>query len=148
MTKDALLKEARLKLIGYVDYFEGTYDSNPDFVIKPVNNLIARIDAALAAPEPSSMETVRQIRGGCIPGHTLSKGYFYLTDSQAAALIDGLRREGGICDWSEDEEGNWKSDCGAYWVFSNSGGPVENRMKYCYRCGKPITAHGYTIKGE
>lgn len=45
------------------------------------------------------------------------------------------------CAWTEDEnEGYWESDCGGDpWSF-NDGGPVENKMKHCHKCGRIIQA--------
>ena len=42
------------------------------------------------------------------------------------------------CEWTDDN-GLWETACGEAWLFSNDGGPVENGMKYCHACGKPVT---------
>jgi hypothetical protein len=47
-----------------------------------------------------------------------------------------------VCNWLEDAEGVWGSDCGLSWIFV-AGGPVDNRMKYCPRCGKPLVDEPY-----
>lgn len=41
------------------------------------------------------------------------------------------------CRWSEDEDGNWDTACGEVFVFE-TGGPTENRAKWCPYCGRRI----------
>ncbi|VWD20204.1 hypothetical protein [Burkholderia contaminans] len=40
------------------------------------------------------------------------------------------------CEWRCDDidNGIWESSCGESWSFID-GGPVENRMLFCHRCG-------------
>lgn len=51
------------------------------------------------------------------------------------------------CNWSEDEDGYWNSQCGVYWQF-NEGGPKESRVKFCSGCGKPVAAHDYKLEED
>lgn len=46
------------------------------------------------------------------------------------------------CQWSEDEDGNWDTDCGECFVFE-AGGPTENRAKWCFYCGRRIEPVGF-----
>jgi len=41
------------------------------------------------------------------------------------------------CEWQEDEDGAWDTGCGETWQFDD-GGPIENRIRYCHRCGAPV----------
>lgn len=42
------------------------------------------------------------------------------------------------CEWEEDDSGTWScSKCGASWEFNN-GGPADNDMHYCPKCGRGI----------
>jgi hypothetical protein len=41
------------------------------------------------------------------------------------------------CRWSEDEDGNWDTACGECFVFE-TGGPTENRARWCHYCGRRI----------
>ncbi|MBH3262937.1 hypothetical protein I5R69_15385 [Serratia marcescens] len=42
------------------------------------------------------------------------------------------------CQWTYDEQDyKWDSGCGEAWMFSD-GGPVENGVKFCQGCGKPV----------
>ena len=42
------------------------------------------------------------------------------------------------CEWEEDDSGTWScSKCGASWEFNN-GGPEDNDMHYCPKCGRGI----------
>lgn len=50
--------------------------------------------------------------------------------------------QGGVpeaCEWHLDDEENgiWQSACGEAWSFID-GGPVENSVRYCQGCGKPV----------
>lgn len=42
-----------------------------------------------------------------------------------------------ICNWSEDEDGNWHTGCGEMYIILE-GTPSENRMNFCLYCGKPL----------
>ena len=43
------------------------------------------------------------------------------------------------CVWHEDEDGMWRRSCdGGHWVCY-VGSPRENGMRYCPRCGAPMT---------
>lgn len=48
-----------------------------------------------------------------------------------------------ICEWSEDEDGNWDTKCGEKHVFFD-GGPSANNHMYCPYCGKRIVEQRYT----
>jgi hypothetical protein len=51
--------------------------------------------------------------------------------SQGCKLPDG-------CKWTYDEHDyKWDSACGEAWMFSD-GGPIENGVKFCQSCGKPV----------
>lgn len=43
------------------------------------------------------------------------------------------------CNWTLDDEENgiWQSACGETWSFV-AGGPVENFVRFCQGCGKPV----------
>ena len=41
------------------------------------------------------------------------------------------------CCWSEDEDGNWDTDCGEKHILID-GGPRENYMRFCCYCGSPL----------
>lgn len=43
-----------------------------------------------------------------------------------------------VCEWHYDEqECSWSAKCGSHWLFYD-GGPVENDVKFCQCCGKPV----------
>jgi hypothetical protein len=46
------------------------------------------------------------------------------------------------CNWTEDEDGNWWTECGEGFTFSD-GTPIENRMRYCCYCGQPLVEQKY-----
>jgi hypothetical protein len=46
------------------------------------------------------------------------------------------------CEWEEDAEGNWETDCGHMFVL-NEGTPSGNKMGYCCYCGKSLTEKVY-----
>ena len=41
------------------------------------------------------------------------------------------------CVWTEDNDGVWDGSCGIAWTFE-SGGPTENRVNFCPRCGRVV----------
>jgi hypothetical protein len=49
------------------------------------------------------------------------------------------------CTWSQvDDEhtpDTWEADCGAMWTFTD-GGPADNDMKFCPKCGKHVEQEG------
>jgi hypothetical protein len=49
-----------------------------------------------------------------------------------------------VCEWVEDEEGVWETDCNEAFQFS-SDGPVQNGFNFCPFCGKPIIHHNIVL---
>ena len=48
------------------------------------------------------------------------------------------QREKKTCEWKQDEDnGCWDTSCGHLFEFSE-GGPQENRLSYCWYCGRRI----------
>ncbi len=52
------------------------------------------------------------------------------------------------CVWREEDPwgqmpDTYATDCGEMWSFVD-GGPTENRVRYCHRCGKPVTVVPYS----
>lgn len=43
------------------------------------------------------------------------------------------------CAWklASDDSGMWETACGRFWEF-NEDGPKENRVHFCFFCGKPL----------
>ncbi len=52
----------------------------------------------------------------------------------------------GVCVWSENEDGQWDTTCGACWEFMNEGTPADNGVVYCHKCGNHVEAKPYTEK--
>lgn len=51
------------------------------------------------------------------------------------------------CVWREEDPwgpmpDTYATSCGEMWSFVD-GGPAENRVRYCHRCGKPVTVVPY-----
>lgn len=51
------------------------------------------------------------------------------------------------CEWREEDPwgpmpDTYATDCGEMWSFVD-GGPAENRVKFCHRCGKTVTVVPY-----
>lgn len=53
------------------------------------------------------------------------------------------------CEWKCDDidNGIWESACGEVWSFID-GGPVENRMLFCHRCGGKLKTAPTSDQGE
>jgi len=44
----------------------------------------------------------------------------------------------GCCDWQQEEDGQWETDCRKIFEFT-VGGPSDNGFKFCPYCGKLLT---------
>lgn len=55
------------------------------------------------------------------------------------------------CAWTQTNDWDmcdtWSSDCGLEWIFED-GGPIENKMKFCCYCGKPLKVVPATPEDE
>lgn len=49
----------------------------------------------------------------------------------------------GKCVWSEDEDGNWETECGQMFNWIEDG-PTENGARFCLHCGKALEEKKYT----
>ena len=55
-------------------------------------------------------------------------------------LKKALARTGShSCSWTQDEDGNWNTECGGIFIFE-SGGPSENEAKWCLYCGGSLVS--------
>jgi hypothetical protein len=73
-------------------------------------------------------------------------GEFYSCKPEIfAATYESAEDGTGVCTWAESADGVWTSDCGLTWEFS-LGGPVDNQMMYCPKCGRPLVAQPYMEK--
>ena len=41
------------------------------------------------------------------------------------------------CHWTEDDDGNWETECGNAFCLED-GPPKENSMRYCCYCGRKL----------
>jgi hypothetical protein len=46
------------------------------------------------------------------------------------------------CEWTEDADGNWWTQCDNGFVFGD-GGPADNKMSFCCYCGKKLAQCSY-----
>lgn len=46
--------------------------------------------------------------------------------------------DGEPCEWTEDRDGNWDTNCGVSWTMIADLPP-----KFCGECGRQIQAKGY-----
>lgn len=51
------------------------------------------------------------------------------------------------CQWSEDEDGVWNTACNERFHF-DTGGPKENKAKWCIYCGAELIAVPYPQPSE
>ena len=51
----------------------------------------------------------------------------------------GTESPPAFCEWQPDEEMDclYETSCGMTWEF-NDAGVEENRVKFCFGCGKPV----------
>ncbi len=67
----------------------------------------------------------------------------------ALATLDNTEDAGQrtpSCEWYDDGE-KWETECGEAFCF-HDGGPVENGMKFCPYCGKPLGVKRNTEDAE
>jgi hypothetical protein len=76
------------------------------------------VEAIGMSPTPSSHVRFRGER----------ESIYKPTDGESIACVWRL-------DTSTDTD-YWVSECGSRWVFTD-GGPVDNGMVYCHKCGRP-----------
>jgi len=53
---------------------------------------------------------------------------------KAEAEVERLTCKSKSCQWTQDTEGNWATECDEMFTFFD-GGPADNRMNYCPYCG-------------
>lgn len=55
------------------------------------------------------------------------------------------------CTWARPDSNHmpdtWEAACGAMWTFTE-GGPKDNDMHFCPKCGKPALEAAHGIKGD
>ena len=53
------------------------------------------------------------------------------------------------CNWAQDgyEPDLWDSDCGQSF-YLKEGTPLENKMRFCFGCGKPLTESPCTFSED
>lgn len=61
----------------------------------------------------------------------------------AEALLKGANPN--VCEWNQDADGNWDTECGECFCFID-GTPTENKAMFCPYCGKPIREKRYTFE--
>jgi hypothetical protein len=49
------------------------------------------------------------------------------------------------CEWNDDDEGMFETECGNAFVF-NDGGPADNGFRFCPYCGKPIAGSAELVE--
>ncbi len=48
-----------------------------------------------------------------------------------------------VCDWQQEEEGQWETDCDETFEFQE-GGPLDNGFEWCPYCGKKLVETIYS----
>ena len=51
------------------------------------------------------------------------------------------------CDWTEDMDGNWETQCGGMFIVE-AGSPADNDMKFCCYCGGKLLQCSYQEQYE
>lgn len=114
----------------------------------------------MTAPTPDAVAQARDMAKQASLGHKLFCVGFHdhgelgveeewvSWDDAFASLIAAVRAECAAkvdaepCDWLQDSDGLWRTDCGNLFEF-NAGGPFENDMKFCGYCGKKLVEVPY-----
>ncbi|WP_321829528.1 hypothetical protein [Burkholderia cenocepacia] len=101
------------------------------------------IDDMLSEMEPIVSQWIRE-RGTCMDGAS------YAAALELAAYVAARRTTPDRdCTWRLDDADNgiWESSCGEMWSFVD-GGPTENRMLFCHRCGGKLKTAPTSDQGE
>ncbi|WP_138436374.1 hypothetical protein [Marinobacter shengliensis] len=69
-----------------------------------------------------------------------------MMDRAHALLSATPQPQGDGCEWHSDDNGCWMSQCGKEWYFED-GGPEDNGMNYCVKCGKQCIEIGSSEDG-
>jgi hypothetical protein len=64
-------------------------------------------------------------------------------DADPKTIIQGT----GSCDWEENKDGWWNTDCGNAFEFTH-GSPIYNGFRCCPYCGKTLTETPYSDDEE
>lgn len=63
------------------------------------------------------------------------------TRTRQPELVDEIADREHVCEWQEHDNvhmpGTWEGSCMVMWPFID-GGPAENEMRYCPKCGGKI----------
>ena len=70
----------------------------------------------------------------------LSEG---LTVSSGRNILPENNMESKKCNWSEDEDGVWETECNEAFCFEN-GSPHENKANFCPFCGGILIERKYS----
>lgn len=90
-------------------------------------DIIKSLRDHLDSPPPDVQEKVLAMRG------TNEHGYH----QDAASEVLAEETEDQKCTWTEDENGNWLTECGRLWALIE-GSPAENGMEWCPMCGRKL----------
>lgn len=74
---------------------------------------------------------------GFASGYVCDCGQHYADLSGVYACQDNNHGNPATCRWTEDDDGNWETECGNLYTFID-GGPGENGQKYCGYCGNKL----------
>ena len=106
-----------------------------------------------AVPQGHEQEPVALVIDGVVVKSALPEkytGHLYTTPPQRPSRSDIKPLTSETCKWQQSDDVNmpdtWEASCGAIWTFTE-GGPKDNDMHYCPKCGKPAiekAAHGIT----
>jgi hypothetical protein len=106
--------------------------------------LIEWRDARLSELARGNGLVIREANGE--PSNIIRFGPELAVSIALGAIADHLNSTNGVppsppsgCEWHKDDDGIWKSACGAVtaWCFDD-GGPEENGCRFCLGCGKPL----------
>lgn len=65
--------------------------------------------------------------------------------AKVRAIEAGLAGRGANqCEWREDADGIWWSECGHGFMFSDAGLPSDHEFKFCAYCSRPLAEAEYT----
>jgi hypothetical protein len=120
---------------------------------------IGALEAQLAQPKEPEQEPVATVIDKyldrtnnlrtCIDKDLPLFTKLYTTPPQRPSRSDIKPLTDQHCTWQQSDDVNmpdtWEADCGAIWTFTE-GGPKDNDLHYCPKCGKPAIEAAHGIK--
>ena len=101
----------------------------------------------LDAIQNTALEIIRGYGKTGLSTFTTPVSVMYRLRDEVNTLREELKSEQGLCDWEQTEDGQWLTDCGNAFEFTD-GSPIYNDFICCPYCRKNLTETPYDDDGD